>query len=768
MAIYTPLKWQHFSLLAALLCVFTNLTPARTPQNSLTRIQSFTLPFPIQGITMSGDEALIAVSMKSEDSASQVQIYDRKTQKPLVKIDSEGKPLEQIRFDHYTRHLALVNAETLQLWNLEEFPSQSDPALSLSPRYLTGEVEHAMPSESEIAFSRHAPALLWGEREQIQQWLFSEKPFQINSLWTGTSESLQSFAFDTHEKWLAYSQINDKRIFLVQPHQKQKKPHLDYHHFPVVQVLFTAPETILSLDTAGNLIWGNANSRLKTHGLFLKNLSPQETTQSVHPLHENQFVIITQNAETSQTAAYLIDKTGTQLEKIPLAHAKSFAASPTGAYLLAASSPNQVDIYQRTPHQKPVDYIQHLRQQGATEMARHYRNHLEKLPTELSTLEEASTGLQSLLDQLNAAIRAERWATVQQWIAKILEKDAQNPQALSAQKLLEQHQDSVLLEQGKGQIQQENFDQAIRVLTQIPKTSAHREEARQLIAEAENNILLQNAVEKSKQEVRLQNWAKAKALLAPVLTQNPNHAEAQALLKEIEAQEQTDSVLNFLTLLAFAGLLGALAVVAFKKRKWLVDWLSLTETESAPLKPPVGRKKLDPLSDNSLEKKKFLDTLEKTKTVLALSKKADRTAKYTARLIDFEAEIAVIRKKASQPKAPYNHLSHQLLHILQTIRGFNFESEPKPSQKQEKPAPPKNQKTNYYQILKVSPDANLEEIKRAYHEQMKAYHPDLHQNSGFDWVKKEAEAKTRLIQEAYDTLKDPQIRRKYDKNFQSQ
>ena len=731
---------------------------ARTPAPTLTQLHSFALPFPIEGITMSGDEALIAVSMKTDASDSSVQIYDRQTQKPLVKIASEKKPIAHIRFDHYTRHLAVVNPETIQVWNLEEFPTQPDPSLPLPQEYLTAEIAHEMLPHSEIKFSQHGAVLFWGEKEQIQEWAFSEKPFEIKSLWTGASDALQSFAFDAPEKWLAFSQIKDKQIFLVHPHQKHKKPHLDYHHFPVVQVLFTTPETLLSLDTSGNLIWGNLNSRLKTHGVFLSHLSPQETTQGVHPISQNQFALIAQNGETSQAMAYLIDENGSLWEKIPLAHPKSFTTSPTGAYLLAASSPQKVDLYQLTPHQDPRDYIRHLKEQGATEMARHYRNHLAQLPPTLSNIEPAPENLQHWLDSLNRAIRAERWIEVQQWIAKILKKEAQNPQALSAQKLLEEHQDSLLLEQAKAEIQKENFQQAIRILTQIPKTSTHRSEARQWIAEVETKIRLKNALENSKQALRLQNWAKAKALLTPVLTQDPTHPEAQSLLSEIEAHEQATHLWNVLTFLALAGLVFALGLAAMKKRQFIVDWLSLKEKESPPLKPAVRRKKQDPLSDNSLEKKKFLETLEKTKTVLELSKKADGTAKYTARLIDFEAEIAVIRKKGGQPDAPYNHLSNQLLHILQTLRAFRFESEQKQSQSDAKPPPKKDAKPDYYQILQVSPDATLAEIKQAYHEQMKAYHPDLHQNSGFEWVKKEAEAQTRLIQEAYDTLKNQQFR----------
>lgn len=63
---------------------------------------------------------------------------------------------------------------------------------------------------------------------------------------------------------------------------------------------------------------------------------------------------------------------------------------------------------------------------------------------------------------------------------------------------------------------------------------------------------------------------------------------------------------------------------------------------------------------------------------------------------------------------------------------------------------------DYYQILGVSRDATLEEIKRAYRRLALKYHPD--RNPG----DKEAEEKFKEINEAYAVLSDPEKRRQYD------
>ncbi len=59
---------------------------------------------------------------------------------------------------------------------------------------------------------------------------------------------------------------------------------------------------------------------------------------------------------------------------------------------------------------------------------------------------------------------------------------------------------------------------------------------------------------------------------------------------------------------------------------------------------------------------------------------------------------------------------------------------------------------NAYKILGISPDATDEEVKKAFREMAKKYHPDKVSHLGED-VKKDAELKFRKINEAYETIK---------------
>ena len=60
---------------------------------------------------------------------------------------------------------------------------------------------------------------------------------------------------------------------------------------------------------------------------------------------------------------------------------------------------------------------------------------------------------------------------------------------------------------------------------------------------------------------------------------------------------------------------------------------------------------------------------------------------------------------------------------------------------------------NYYDVLGVSTDASFDEIKVAYRNMIKAFHPDFYKGN-----KEFAQKKTIEVNEAYEVLKNAQKR----------
>ena len=65
---------------------------------------------------------------------------------------------------------------------------------------------------------------------------------------------------------------------------------------------------------------------------------------------------------------------------------------------------------------------------------------------------------------------------------------------------------------------------------------------------------------------------------------------------------------------------------------------------------------------------------------------------------------------------------------------------------------------NYYEVFGIDSKASSGEIKRAYHDQLKIWHPDKNAHRI-----EEAEETTKILNQAYGVLSDPEKRKQYDR-----
>ncbi|MGH9009344.1 MAG: J domain-containing protein [Acidimicrobiia bacterium] len=69
--------------------------------------------------------------------------------------------------------------------------------------------------------------------------------------------------------------------------------------------------------------------------------------------------------------------------------------------------------------------------------------------------------------------------------------------------------------------------------------------------------------------------------------------------------------------------------------------------------------------------------------------------------------------------------------------------------------------TSYYDVLGVGVDADLEEVRRAYYRKAQLLHPDRYATSS-DPERRRAEVEVKTVNEAWNTLKNSNARRRYD------
>ncbi len=765
--------------------------------------REFSSTRPTQNLAMSADEAIIAVGMQDGENAV-IELRDRQSTRVLGRIISQGNELQHLKFHPTRRQLFVGGNQRLEFWKLDELPGSEEELPAAQFR------EWERPVNQNVAKARYRPQseqLRWVEGQQMYE-ADTQPPYAVRLRWTGEplAQPLANFAFNADESRLALSYQEQPSIRVLNPIQKQPLPPLDYHLLPPVDFHFSGSQQLVSIDEERNLFWGNTESRLKERSPTLE-LVDRGKPQQLLPLHNEHVALITTD-EDDVTRAHILDAAGAEQRQLLLHSPNSIASSPTGAYLLSADY-NDIQIYKTREHQSPQEYVQQLQQQGATETARRYRNHLEQ-PVALSTSAAGPSSLELKTEELRVAEQERDWIQAERLAKEVLREDPGNALALGILGRMQGNEDQVQLEKGRQLINDGLPEDAISQLKQISPESPLYGQAREQISLAETRIRTDLRIQNAQQQMRLNNWKGARTFLQLAQEQDPNNPEVQALLEEVESAQRLALLRWALIAAGILGALGFLLFLGYRRQRWLSAWIDgetgapVGRSARTPPPPPDPEKErqaaeahaqrqAEARARSQAEEKRFQEALQTTHELLRAAKRKDTEHQHTKRLLDFAEEIQDIARQAKEADASFAELTSKLHFLQQTLRSLKFyvrarkssprqegsqeqksrqeqsqqsqqqrkQQQEKQQQKQQAPSPGA-ELPDYYAVLGVAPQASPAEIRKAYHQKLKEYHPDRHQNTEFEWVKKQAEEMTRMLGEAYDVLMDESSRQRYD------
>jgi len=154
------------------------------------------------------------------------------------------------------------------------------------------------------------------------------------------------------------------------------------------------------------------------------------------------------------------------------------------------------------------------------------------------------------------------------------------------------------------------------------------------------------------------------------------------------------------------------------------------------------------------------ELLQRNEDMMRLARQADVSREHTSLLMEMEAELAAFHRRLADPDAALGPIHERLKAVAARLRGLKFSRPEAPASK-----PRAGDAATWYEVLQVPESASTAEIKTSYHRLLKQYHPDLHNHSGFPWVREQAEQMTKKIGQAYQVLGNAEKRNDYDREL---
>jgi len=183
-------------------------------------------------------------------------------------------------------------------------------------------------------------------------------------------------------------------------------------------------------------------------------------------------------------------------------------------------------------------------------------------------------------------------------------------------------------------------------------------------------------------------------------------------------------------------------IVSIKKKLKDTNEIDNIESELSMLKARV-----------ELKIRKLIDKTDgEIKNAISEAAKSKDSQRLSALKI-LELEFYNFSEKFRSNKISYNDAMGNIMDLNHQAETLDIHQE----KKQEMSDQVHVKKINYYDILSIKPEATQDQIKKMFKRLSLAYHPDTAADTGVN-----GDFRFRAIIEAYETLKDPDKRKKYD------
>ncbi|MBI3994196.1 MAG: J domain-containing protein [Candidatus Lambdaproteobacteria bacterium] len=759
-------------------------------KSPFTLVGSAELAGPILAVAINADESLLTAAVADKGGATRVAVYDRRSMNLLGALRAELGPEPQAAFSPAADLLLLWGRTAAELWDVPIAPLAPEGTLEPSHRRWRMEFEGDPPAQA-----------VFGEPPQQVFWIRAGQMFarSVNAKdaapaapqWTseqGTAP-FAGLAPGLRDGTLAVFRRGDKTIGVVTAQPGGLPSSLEGHRFAVEALTRYRAGTLVSIDQGHTLIrWQEQRDPRRT--TYLKTMPTGFATAAIGNLAEPWWLLVARGLEGA--APLLVNADAGSVQPMSEGQgASAVTASPTGRYVLLGKG-HTLALFQFAFPEAPASYVRRLHQRGAYQVAQHYADQLDPagitpalrgpLEAELKRLPASGVAVDDLLARLTDAEAAGDAEGMRYWADKVLERQPANQPALAALERMSVFQEQKTLETAREAMERGENLIAINLLSsRIGPNSPHFQDAQRLLGEAESRRRAQTALEQAREKMNLSNFPAARAIVGEVLREEPDNPAAMSLLEEID-RRAAGPLGSVAVRVGIVALLVAGAALLYRTRaRWLGLWrLPPRQAGAAPRDEPhaggapgggrggagAGATRRPgprpagaarPTRDRSAE---LAGLLDKTEEMVRLFRQWDTQNQHTSLLLEFEAELHSLHRRLRDGGADVRGMEARLNAMQSHLRRLQFQRKPEPEAPQD--AAKADAEPSLYELLQVPPDAAPETIKSAYHQRLKEYHPDLHSNSDFAWVKSEAERMSKRIGEAYEVLKDQSRRRQYD------